>query len=75
VYAWTGEADRAFEWLARSVAQEDGGFDPYEPLLGPIRKDPRWLPLLESMGKSPAQLDAIAFEVTLPKKPKKVEGS
>jgi TolB-like protein/Tfp pilus assembly protein PilF len=71
VYAWTGEADRAFEWLARSVAQEDGGFDPYEPLLGPIKNDPRWLPLLESIGKSPEQLDAIAFEVTLPKKPKK----
>lgn len=75
VYAWTGETDRAFEWLARSVAQEDGAFDPHDPLLGPLKNDPRWLPLLESIGKSPAQLDAIAFEVTLPKKPKKVEGS
>jgi TolB-like protein/lipoprotein NlpI len=70
VFAWTGETDRAFEWLARAVAQEDGGFDPHEPLLGPLKNDPRWLPLLESMGKSPAQLDAIAFQVTLPKKPK-----
>ena len=68
VYAWTGETDRAFEWLARSVAEEDGAFDPQHPMLRPLKNDPRWLPLLESLGKSPAQLqlDAIAFEVTLP---------
>jgi len=67
VYAWTGETDRAFEWLARSVAEEGGAFDPKHPMLWPIKNDPRWLPLLESLGKSPAQLqlDAIAFEVTL----------
>lgn len=70
VYAWTGETDLAFEWLARTASQESGGFDPHEPLLGPLRNDPRWLPLLESIGKSPAQLDAIAFHVTLPKQPK-----
>jgi hypothetical protein len=62
VYAWTGEMDLAFEWLAKN----EGGFDPHEPLLGPLKNDPRWLPLLESIGRSPAQLDAIEFEVTLP---------
>jgi hypothetical protein len=28
--------------------------------------DPRWLPFLESIGKSPAQLAAIEFNVPLP---------
>ena len=28
--------------------------------------DPRWLPFLESIGKSPKQLAAIRFTVTLP---------
>jgi hypothetical protein len=32
-----------------------------------IHDDPRWLPFLESIGKSPEQLDAIEFEVRLPK--------
>ena len=60
--------DHAFEWLASSVAEEDGAFDPQHPMLWPLENDPRWLPLLEFLGKSPAQLqrDAIAFEVTLP---------
>jgi len=31
-----------------------------------IHDDPRWLPFLESIGKSSAQLDAIKFKVTLP---------
>jgi hypothetical protein len=31
-----------------------------------IHSDPRWLPFLESIGKSPAQLDTIKFKVTLP---------
>ena len=68
VYAWTGETDRAFEWLARSAAEEDGAFDPKHPMLWPLKSDPRWLLLLESLGKSPAQLqlDAIEFEVMLP---------
>jgi hypothetical protein len=31
-----------------------------------IQEDPRWLPFLESIGKSPAQLDEIKFEVSVP---------
>ena len=67
MYAWTRETDRAFEWLARSAAEEDGAFDPKHPMLWPLKSDPRWLLLLESIGKSPAQLqlDAIELEVRL----------
>jgi len=62
-----GDADRAFEWLNKSPQEEDGAFDPAGPYLKSLTSDPRWLPLLESIGKSPAQLDAIEFEVKLPK--------
>jgi adenylate cyclase len=67
VYAYTGNADAAFNWLEKSAAEEDGGFQPQQKFLDSLRDDPRWLPLLEQMGKSPAQLDAIEFNVTLPK--------
>jgi hypothetical protein len=39
---------------------------PTQILFTNIHDDPRWLPFLESIGKSPAQLDAIKFKVTLP---------
>jgi hypothetical protein len=69
VIAYRGEADRAFEWLDK--AKEYG--DPVlagiasSPNFGNIQSDPRWLPFLESIGKSSAQLDDIEFKVTLPR--------
>lgn len=66
VYAFMGDTNRAFEWLNQSAREEDGAFDPNEPLLQSLANDPRWLPLLESIGMSPEQLAAIEFEVTLP---------
>jgi TolB-like protein/Tfp pilus assembly protein PilF len=67
VHAYTGDADAAFLWLEKSVAEgEVGRFEPDNPLFDSLRDDPRWLPLLASIGKSPEQLDAIEFEVTLP---------
>jgi tetratricopeptide (TPR) repeat protein len=68
VLAYRGEADRAFEWLDKAVRYKDSGLAgiPTEILFANIHKDPRWLPFLESIGKSPAQLDAIKFNVTLP---------
>ena len=59
--------DRAFEWLNKSARQEGGSFDPAEPLLQLLANDPRWLPFLESIGKSPEQMAAIKFEVTRPR--------
>jgi hypothetical protein len=32
----------------------------------PARQDPRWLPLLRKLGKTPEQLAKIQFKVTLP---------
>lgn len=68
VFAFLGEADKAFEWLATAVEYGDPGLAEltYDPLFRNIHSDPRWLPLLESQGRSPAQLAAIEFRVTLP---------
>jgi TolB-like protein/Tfp pilus assembly protein PilF len=68
VLAFRGEADRAFEWLDKAVHYNDPGLS---FLAVPIQftnilDDPRWLPFLESIGKSPEQLAAIEFEVQLP---------
>ena len=68
VLAFRGEADRAFEWLDKAVGYNDQGLvgTPVDPTFANIRDDPRWLPFLESIGKSPEQLAAIEFEVRLP---------
>jgi len=67
VYAYMGDTDRAFEWLQKSVEEEEeGGFGPTDRLLQPLADDPRWLPFLESIGKTPGQWDSVEFEVKLP---------
>ena len=69
VLAYLGEADRAFEWLSKAVEYNDPGLSEIAatPEFANIEDDPRWLPFLESIGKSPGQLAAIEFEVALPK--------
>ena len=37
-----------------------------QDIVARIHDDPRWSPFLESIGRSPEQLAAIKFEVTLP---------
>ena len=66
--AYRGETDRAFEWLDRAVEYNDPGLAEIsrQSLFSNLYDDPKWLPFLESIGKSPAQLAAIEFEVRLP---------
>jgi TolB-like protein/lipoprotein NlpI len=66
--AYRREVDAAFEWLGRAALNRDSALpeDIFSALLDPLREDSRWLPFLESIGKSPAQLAAIDFKVTLP---------
>ena len=66
--AYRGEADRSFEWLDKAVRYKDPGLSqiPTEIEFSSIQTDPRWLPFLESIGKSPAQLNAIQFKFALP---------
>ena len=69
VYAYRGEADKAFEWLDKAIGYGDPGLAEIvtENLLDKIHKDPRWLPFLRKIGKAPDQLAKIDFKVTLPK--------
>ncbi len=68
VLAFRDEADRAFGWLNKAVAYKDPGLSDIAvwPHFANIQLDPRWLPFLESIGRSPEQLAAIEFKVTLP---------
>ena len=66
LYAFCGDADKAFEWLDKAVAYHDGGLSEIvtEKLFDKIRSDPRWLPFLRKIGKAPDQLAKIEFKVT-----------
>jgi len=68
VFAYCGDADRAFEWLDKSVAANDGGTIVIlvDRLFAGVRSDPRWVPLLRKIGKAPDQVGRIRFEVVLP---------
>jgi hypothetical protein len=50
-YAWRGERDKAFEWLARAVSARDSGlaYVKFDPLLAGLHADSRWRPFLETM--------------------------
>lgn len=68
IYAYRGETDLAFEWLERAIEYGDGGLSELSanPGFNGIHDDPRWLPFLERIGKSPEQLAAIEFNIDLP---------
>jgi len=65
VYAFCGDADKAFEWLDKAVAYQDPGLSQIvtENLFDKIQSDPRWLPFLRKIGKAPDQLAKIEFKV------------
>ncbi|HVF70396.1 MAG TPA: TIR domain-containing protein [Chthoniobacterales bacterium] len=65
VYAFCGDADKAFEWLDKAVAYQDSGLSEIvtENLFDKIHSDPRWLPFLRKIGKAPEQLAKIEFKV------------
>jgi tetratricopeptide (TPR) repeat protein len=69
VWAYRGEADRAFEWLEKALEYKDPGLTDVQTdqLFANIHDDPRWLPFLERIGRSPEQLAAIELEVELPR--------
>jgi TolB-like protein/Tfp pilus assembly protein PilF len=71
IYAYRSQRDKAFNWLNRAVAEKDPGLSEivYDPLFSRLHDDPRWQPFLESIGRSPEQLEAIEFDVTPPGSP------
>jgi len=68
VYAFRGEADKAFEWLDKALQYQDPGLSMIvaENLFDNIHSDPRWLPFLRKLGRAPEQLAKIQLKVTLP---------
>jgi len=68
-YAWAGDTDAAFEWLNRAIelsaVNVSGQFA--EPYFRPMHDDPRWAQFLARTGSTPEQLDAVKFEVSLPR--------
>ncbi len=70
VYAFRGEANRAFEWLEKAIVYHDPGLSltAVQPQFTNIRSDPRWLPFLRKIGLAPEQLAAIKFDVKVPAK-------
>jgi hypothetical protein len=77
VYAYRGEADKAFDWLDKSIEYADRGLGEIvtENLFDKIHADPRWLPFLRKIGKAPEQLAKIEFEVKLPTEPQAGTGA
>jgi TolB-like protein len=69
VYAYRGEADKAFAWLNKAVEYGDGGLGEIvtDNLFDKLHSDPRWLAFLRKIGKAPEQLAKIEFKVRLPK--------
>ena len=69
VLAFRGEADDAFEWLGMAVEYNDPGLSEIvvENTFAGIQDDPRWLPFLKGIGKSPEQLAGIEFRATRPR--------
>jgi tetratricopeptide (TPR) repeat protein len=65
VYAFCGDADKAFEWLDKAVAYQDPGLSNIvtENLFDKIHSDPCWRPFLRKLGKTPDQLAKIEFKM------------
>ena len=51
IYAYRGDADRAFQWLETARRQRDGGISQMvgNPLLKKIERDPRYMPFLRNL--------------------------
>jgi serine/threonine protein kinase/Flp pilus assembly protein TadD len=69
IYAFRGDADKAFEWLDKAVQYQDPGLINIaaENLFDKIHSDSRWLAFLRKIGRAPEQLAKIQFKVTLPR--------
>jgi tetratricopeptide (TPR) repeat protein len=68
-HAWLGNADEAFHYLERTLAEAPGylGGIATHPLFSRIHDDPRWQAFVEKAGQSPEQLAEIEFKLELPK--------
>jgi tetratricopeptide (TPR) repeat protein len=68
VYAWIGDADKAFELLEAGYAQFPSAYTTLfsDTRLIRIHDDPRWRKLMERIGTTPEQLAAIKLDISAP---------
>ena len=67
VLAENGEIEPALDLLESALEAGLGGrIDPVDRAYQSLRDESRWKAILEQLGKSPEQLEAIEFEVRLP---------
>lgn len=69
VHAYRGDLDQAFAYLEQELETSGSGVFRevlVDPLLDNLHADPRWLSLLERLGRSPEQLAAVEFDVVSP---------
>lgn len=67
VYAWVGDTDKSFAWLEKELEVNGLSGVMVDNFFTKMHQDPRWQPLLAKAGVSASKLEAIKFEVTLPK--------
>jgi TolB-like protein len=70
VYAWTGQADAAFEWLDKALRVGRKAEAPFYLRYAPFARlhaDPRWHALQQRLGVAPEQIAAIDFRIKLPR--------
>jgi tetratricopeptide (TPR) repeat protein len=68
VYAWSGNADAAFDWLGRSIElnKVDLQIEYRSPFLFNLHGDPRWDGVLRRIERHPEQLARIKFDPDIP---------
>lgn len=68
VYAYTGHADAAFEWLEKLRLSNERRMylEVFSPFWHKLHEDPRWDPFRQKVGLSQERLAAIEFTVELP---------
>ena len=68
VHAYRNEIEPAFEWLEKSLEDQDPGLNEVltQPEFSHLYDDPRWHEFLTRIGRAPEQLATIEFKVALP---------
>ena len=68
VWAYRKDGERIAEWVTKSIEYKDNDIgDPVQdPLFDVVHDDPKWQTLMQALGRSPAQLDSVRFDVVVP---------
>jgi len=70
VWAYRKDDEKIAEWIRKTINHKDNDIgDPaMDPLFSYVLQDPLWMNLMQALGKSPAQLASIKFDVVIPER-------